>query len=115
MGKEKGKSILKQSIEEQSFKTKWQKGKEIIFNKRFDLLKVWDTRLSQTMYSKITRKEIVFIFKLKGKMVYLKADYKWRQNAIKCSSCNHGWKTQKHISNLCEILNKEAKFTRARL
>ena len=45
----------------------------------------------------ITRKEIEFIFKLRSKMVNIKANYKGSQNTITCSSCNNGEETQEHI------------------
>ena len=108
MSKEKWKSIVKQNIKEHTFrklmerKENHSKIKDLVYSKfeMQDYLKPG----SQI----ITRKEIEFIFKLRSKMVNIKANYKGSQKTITCSSCNNGEETQEHIYNFCEVMNKEA-------
>ena len=107
MSKEKWKSIIKQTIKEYTFrklierKETHSKVKDLVYSK-FEI-QDYLKPCSQI----ITRKEIELIFKLRSKMVNIKANYKGSQKTIECSSCNNGEETQEHIYNSCEVLNNE--------
>ena len=57
---------------------------------------------------KITKDEAQYIFKMRTKMINLKANYKGTNNSLQCSVCNDGDETQEHIYNNCNEIIKLA-------
>ena len=56
---------------------------------------------------KMTKEEAQNIFKMRTKMINLKANYKGKNNTILCSSCNDSNESQEHIYNDCKEIMKE--------
>ena len=107
MNKQKWKSITKQYIKEYTFtklKEKQQKHSKVkdINYSRFEM----QDYLAPSNEN-INKEESLLIFKLRSKMVNLKANYKNLYKTYECSNCNSENETQEHIYNGCKALQKE--------
>ena len=108
MKQEKWKNTIKQCIKEKTFlKLKEMKhAHSKVSNVSHSKFEMQDYFLPNNQ--KITKDEAQYIFKMRTKMINLKANYKGINVSIQCSSCNNGDETQEHVYNDCkEIIRTE--------
>ena len=105
--KQKWKSITKQYIKEYTFAKLKEKQQEYSKVKSVNYSRFEMQDYLTPSNENISKEESLFIFKLRSKMVNLKANYKNLYQTYECSNCNSENETQEHVYNGCKAIQKE--------